>query len=185
MAMENNLLKLKRIGAIGDIHAESRFLEISLQYLAASNTTPILSVGDIVDGRGNVDRCCELLKKYGVYAVRGNHDRWFLENKLRQLKDATQRTDINPYSYDYLTNLPTTEQFETPLGALLLCHGIAEHDMIRLTPDDYGYAISSNLELQELIHSKQFRFVINGHTHLRMVRKFESKHDYQRGKSQI
>ena len=44
--------------------------------------------------------------------------------------------------------------------------------MGRVTPDDYGYAIEQNFELQDLIHSNRYRFVFNGHTHHRMVRSF-------------
>jgi predicted phosphodiesterase len=55
---------------------------------------------------------------------------------------------------------------------LLLCHGLGDDDMSRVTPDDFGYALESNDALQELLTTEQYRFVINGHTHRRMVRDF-------------
>jgi len=165
---------LTKIGVIGDIHGESFLLEIALKFFEVININHILTVGDILDGEGNIDHCCELLQKYQVMAVKGNHERWFLNNHLRQLKNATQLTDINKNSYQYLANLPATKVLETPEGLLLLCHGLDTDDMIKLNPDDYGYAIESNLPLQNLINDQKYRFVINGHTHLRMVRKFEN-----------
>ncbi|MBP0018256.1 MAG: metallophosphoesterase family protein [Cyanobacteria bacterium SBLK] len=164
---------LQRVGVIGDIHGEAKFLAIALKYLQAQKLDCLLCVGDIVDGRGNSDRCCQLLQQYRVWTVRGNHDRWLLGKEMRDLPDATQVTDISESSYHFLSNLPPTHAFLTVAGSLLLCHGIGDRDMVRLLPDDWGYALESNFELQDLIRSHQYNFVINGHTHRRMVRKFE------------
>lgn len=46
--------------------------------------------------------------------------------------------------------------------------------MNRLTPDDFGYALECNEALQQLIADRRYRCVINGHTHRRMVRAFDS-----------
>jgi predicted phosphodiesterase len=45
--------------------------------------------------------------------------------------------------------------------------------MRTLTADDYGYELQCNDELQALLVLRDIRFVINGHTHRRMVRRFE------------
>ena len=44
--------------------------------------------------------------------------------------------------------------------------------MARLAPDDYGYAIEANVDLQDLIRESRYKYVINGHTHHKMVRGF-------------
>lgn len=157
---------------IGDIHAEAQFLETALAFLSTLDLDAILSVGDIVDGRGSVDRCCELLAQHRVITIRGNHDRWFLNGEMRNMSDATQIDEVNTQSRRFIAGLLPMQTFQTVPGNLLLCHGIAEHDMVRVTPDDFGYAIESNFELQDLIRFKRFRYVINGHTHRRMVRTF-------------
>ena len=41
-----------------------------------------------------------------------------------------------------------------------------------LNPDDYGYAIEVNIDIQNLIRGRKYRYVINGHTHYKMVRYF-------------
>lgn len=159
---------LRRIGAIGDIHAEHLALEQALAFLRGEAVEAILAVGDIVDGPGDAGRCCQLLAEFGVEAVRGNHDRWALKDELRNLPDATAALD--PVHRTFLEALPVTRDYATSAGPLLLCHGLAADDMNRVTPDDFGYALQSNDTLQDLLHSEEYRFVVNGHTHRRMVR---------------
>ncbi len=171
--MQQSNRTLKRIGIVGDIHAESLLLVRALEFLQALKPDAIITVGDIVDGRDNVDHCCALLKKHGVAAVRGNHERWFLQNDMRTLPYATLKEDINADSYRYLATLAITQQFDTPAGRLLLCHGLLENDMAAVLPDDEGYALDFNFELQRLLDLKQFSVMVNGHSHQRMVRSID------------
>lgn len=160
----------QKLGVIGDIHGQSFLLETALNFLTAK-VDQILAVGDIVDGDGNVNLCCELLQTYQVRAIMGNHERWFVNQELRHLKNATQITEIKPHCYEYLANLPPILEIDTAQGLLLLCHGIGTDDMSKLNPDDSDYAIESNFSLQEVINSGKYNLMVNGHTHLRMVRK--------------
>jgi putative phosphoesterase len=159
---------LRRVGAIGDIHAEDEALERALAFLREEAVDSIVAVGDIVDGHGDAGRCFRLLSENGVHAVRGNHDRWALADVMRDLPNATTGLELDQRAF--LDALPVTRSFETPAGPLLLCHGLGDDDMSGVTLDDYGYALESNNALQELLATKEYRFVINGHTHRRMVR---------------
>ena len=132
----------------------------------------ILCVGDIVDGDGDVNDCCNLLKKYQVVTVMGNHDEWFLTNSMRNLPDATPLGDVNQDSQQFIRNLPLELEINTAAGNLLLCHGLGKKTMAKVRDDDFGYALDMNFELQDLIKSNRYRFVINGHTHYKMVRNF-------------
>lgn len=163
---------LKRIGAIGDVHADDESLAAVLGFLQVRAIDRILAVGDIVDGKGNAGRCCDLLQEAQVAVVRGNHDRWFLQGTQRQLPDATPETGFSPAHLHFLETLPRILSFETAAGRLLLCHGMATNDMVGVTPDDFGYSLECHLELQALIKGGEFRFIVNGHTHRRMVRTF-------------
>ena len=60
------------------------------------------------------------------------------------------------------------EQFEGSLLGLAL----GEDDMGGVRPGDYGYALESNLGLLRLTLEAKYYFVVNGHTHHRMVRSF-------------
>ncbi len=164
--------KIKRLGAIGDIHAEDELLHKTLQFLNNQGLDVIVSVGDIADGSGNVNACCDRLKEEKVITVAGNHDIWLLCNQIRGIPGATQLSELSKSSRFFLELLPKTRQLETVAGLLLLCHGINENDMAHLTPYDYGDALEQESELQQLIHENRYRFIINGHTHFKMVRQF-------------
>ena len=170
--MPNNTDLVTHLGAIGDIHTEDVFLDLALSFLSKQELDLIVSVGDIVTGPGNVDRCCELLQSYRVLTVAGNHDRWFVNGTMPALPDSTDPTIISEETKSFLKALPQTYELTTPRGSVLICHGLGTNDMADLKPEDYGYAIEANFELQELIRSRQYRFVVNGHTHCRMVRHF-------------
>lgn len=163
---------VQRVGVIGDVHAEHELLEAVLRHLQALSVDSILCTGDVVDGLGSVSRCVELLCAAGVITIRGNHDRWFLAGEMRSLPDATLSDSVADSVSRFLANLPTTERLGTSCGPLLLCHGLAENDMARLTPDDFGYALETNDELQLLLRDRGVRFVVAGHTHRPMVRHF-------------
>lgn len=160
------------VGFIGDVHAEDDLLEAALDHLKTKGAEVVLCTGDVADGPGSVARCCELLHQRNVQTVRGNHERWLLTGVMRALPEATDAQTLPVEAREYLTNLVATREFSSSLGGLLLCHGLGLNDMARVGPDDFGYAIESNDELQSLMRSPRYRFVVNGHTHHAMVRHF-------------
>lgn len=163
-----------KIGLIGDIHTEDRILTTVLSYMTSNGIDLKLCTGDIVDGKGDVNECCRLLKENNVVCVNGNHDRWLLNNEMRDLANVTSIDDISESSYQFIQSLPVSRIISTSLGKLMLCHGLGKNDMAKTTPDDYGYAIESNVPLQELIQRHEYSLVICGHHHQRMVRNFEN-----------
>jgi predicted phosphodiesterase len=163
---------IRRVGLIGDLHAEHEALAFALTELRKLGAETLLQVGDIADGPGDLTRTVELLREYEVLSVRGNHDRWLLGNQLRELPYARQLSDVAPIVVDYLSSLPVTLEFRSPRGHVLLCHGLGTNDMVGVKPDHEGYDISSNTELQRLITERRYRFVLNGHTHRPMLRTF-------------
>jgi len=58
------------------------------------------------------------------------------------------------------------------MGPVLLCHGVGENNMSKINPDDFGYAIEVNDDLQKLILCRKYKAIINGHSHKQMVREF-------------
>ena len=160
---------LGRIGLIGDIHAEHETLALALRVLADSGADRVMAVGDIVDGPGSVDRCCELLAEAGALTVRGNHERWFLANTMRELPDGTLAADIGVETHRFLAGLPKTCRFEVPGGEVLLCHGLGEEDMSSVALDADELSIRYNPPLEALIDEERPIWVLNGHTHRRGV----------------
>jgi predicted phosphodiesterase len=160
-----------RLGLIGDVHAEDGLLAAALTFVAGQGVEAILCTGDVVDGAGDVERCCRLLVEGGVKVVRGNHDRWFLGESMRDFPGVTQAGDVSPRVPEVLSALPATRLLPTVAGPLLLCHGVGDDDMAALKPDDFGYALEANDPLQRLLRAGEVRFVVSGHTHVRMVRR--------------
>lgn len=114
-----------------------------------------------------VERALEaLVLGVGIDVVRGNHDRWAVAG--RGLEPAT----YTPGALAWLATLPPTRSYDTPLGPLLLGHGLGADDMARLQPDDTGYALESNTSLHTLISDGRHRVFVGGHTHRAMVRAF-------------
>ncbi|KAF0248400.1 MAG: metallophosphoesterase [bacterium] len=175
MTITNKQL-LERVGAIGDIHGEASSLKLALDFLTQANVDHIMSVGDLVDGQTpkEVEECLELLQNYQVLTVEGNHERWILRGDNLGLPQATNRNDLSKKSIMFLAQLPKTIEFQTVAGQLLLCHGLGTNDMAGVWPGDYGIALENNLDLFRLTKEGLYSFVINGHTHHRMVRSFEA-----------
>lgn len=183
-------MAISRLGFIGDVHAEHVRLERALDHLAARGVDVVACAGDVTDGSGSVDRCCELLRQRGVVTVRGNHDRWFVAGSARELPEATPLGSLGVEAERTLATLPPCVELETALGRALLCHGLGTNDMARVLADDFGYALATNDDLQRILASRYYRFVLNGHSHRRMVRHFEGvtivnagtlKHDHDPG----
>lgn len=133
----------------------------------------MLCVGDIVEGPGDAARTLGLLREHEVECVRGNHDRWYLRGTMRDLPDATGFDALAEDARAWIEALPTTRSYATPRGPLLLCHGLGSDDMATVRPDDEGYALSSNGALGDLLASTRHRWIVSGHSHRRMVRRFE------------
>jgi predicted phosphodiesterase len=163
---------IRRVGLIGDLHAEDDALAFAIRELRQMGAETLLQVGDIADGPGDLSRTVALLVEHQVLAVRGNHDRWLLGNQLRDLPHAQKLESTQPAVVDYLTQLPVTREFRSPRGHVLLCHGLGTNDLVGVKPDHEGYDITSNTALQQLISERRYRFVLNGHTHRAMLRTF-------------
>lgn len=161
----------RRVGVLGDVHGEDEALQRCLDFFAGLDLDAILCVGDITDGHGDVARCIELLMNRKVLTVAGNHERWFLAGTMRQLPHATEELPLG--HRDWLDSLPKTRRFDTVAGKAMLCHGIDDDDMAVLRPDTKGYGLQALDGLRALMLDPDVQFMIGGHTHERMVRRFE------------
>ena len=163
---------ITKIGVIGDVHAEDKTLEKVLDFLSVKELDAILCTGDIIDGPGDVNVCFELLHKAGALTVSGNHERWLIMNTKRDLPDATARKSVSYKTLERIVALPKNIEMATPAGLLLLCHGLGANDMAVLRPYTEKRALECNYDLQNLLQAGRYTYVIGGHTHQKMARKF-------------
>lgn len=164
---------IHRAGVIGDVHGEVEALQAALGFLAGQNVDVLLCTGDIVTGEGDANRCCEMLKSAGVMCIRGNHDRWFLDQTTPAHEQPVEIDEITPAAQAFIAGLPVMREFETPAGLVLLCHGLGDDDMAGVFPGDQGIALESNHRLHAMVMQADYPVVVNGHTHHRMVRNIE------------
>lgn len=158
----------RTVGVLGDVHAEDAALALALD--ALGDVDAVLCVGDIVDGKGDLERTVALLRERGVICVAGNHERWFLEGKMRGVPDA--HLDASDAVRGFFADLPRTRRLRTVAGNLLLCHAVGDDDMAELRSDTRGYALQAIEGLRELWLDPELTFMVAGHTHERMVRAF-------------
>ena len=167
-------LRVSRVAVLGDVHTEAETVVNVLAYVNAMTEDErpeyVLCVGDIVDGEGDADTTVRALREAGVVCVAGNHERWFLNDEMRQLKHVTPTLDEENRSF--LASLPITLRMETPRGGALLCHGVGEDDMTFLRSDTKGYDLQIPA-LKELMMAPEISFMVGGHTHERMTRAFQ------------
>jgi len=159
----------RRIGLIGDVHAEHARLETAISTLLSAGADTLLCTGDLCDGPGDIERCIELLQANKVKTVRGNHDRWMLDDRVRHIKDAHQRYDLSPAAIRYLSTLPTQRNIETSAGRLLLCHGVLDNDLGKVWPGSERMPPERSKGLDKLIKHGDYQLFVNGHMHYRIV----------------
>lgn len=163
----------KRIGIIGDVHAEHEHLETAINHLVAAGVDTLICTGDLVDGRGDISTCVELLRAHQVITVRGNHDRWILQEKARHIPNAHLLQDLPDAVVAYLHELPTQVSLPTCRGQLLLCHGVGSNDLQKIWPGTERMPAERSDRLDTLIEQQDFHLMINGHVHYRTLIHFE------------
>lgn len=160
-----------RLGVLGDVHANLAALTSALQFLRAEGVDRVLSVGDVVDGPGDVDRVVAMLREADVCAVRGNHERWLLTDQLRTLRHATDRRALGRDTLAWLSSLRPLQRVDTAAGEVLLGHGLGSQDMVRVTDDNPLHVDRDDPTFARFFgEAAGCAFALGGHTHRRMVR---------------
>ncbi len=163
-----------RLGVIGDVHAEHDRLRLAIEHLHTLSPDAIICTGDIVDGTGCPDECVRLLEQAGIPTVRGNHDRWLLEDRHRDVPDAHRRDELTALTTSWLSALPTQLSLNTLHGSLLLCHGVADNDLQKVWPGTEKMKVERSQELDQIINAGDYQYLVNGHLHYRTLIHFEA-----------
>jgi predicted phosphodiesterase len=165
---------LRRVGVLGDVHGEAQRARTALELFAEQGVDRVLAVGDYVDGPENPNPAIELLEDRDVLCVAGNHERWILGDTVRDLPHAQRLHQLSDQAAAFIRRLPAQLELDTVSGRLLLCHGLGAHDMAMVRPGDLASELDGNEPLQELVRTGRYRYVVNGHSHQRMVRRVGS-----------
>lgn len=164
---------LRTLGLLGDVHAEDARLEAALTHLTALGVDRIACVGDVCDGEGSLARTCALLSDHGVVTVGGNHERWLLADRVRELPGAHRLATEPEEVWRFCRFLPPMLELSTVAGPALLCHGVAWDDMAVIDPDTIDRYARSLPALSDLLAAERFAWMLAGHTHRFMLRRFD------------
>ena len=83
-----------KLGVISDVHGNLLALEVVLAELRNAGVDAIVNLGDAVSAPLWPRETCELLAASGVHAVRGNHDRWLVEDPPAGLTPTIDRKNV-------------------------------------------------------------------------------------------
>jgi putative phosphoesterase len=123
-----------RIGVLGDIHGDVRALETALGHLDVRKAATILCTGDLIGyGVGN-DEVIRIVRERGIRAVRGNHERWALEQKRVIGLRGWQPARLDDASWEFIAALPPSLAVEIAGVAIEVHHGAPGSDMEYVTP---------------------------------------------------
>ena len=155
------------------MHAEHKRLGRILPWLKRQSVDAVACTGDVADGPGCLSSAAAALRDEEVLTVSGNHDRWLLQDRVRHVSNAHRLEQTCSTTIDYLSALPGTIEFETVAGKVLLCHGIGANDLGKAWPGTERSKPIHCEELDRIISSGRYRFVINGHMHFRVIVNFQ------------
>jgi putative phosphoesterase len=164
---------MTRLALIGDIHGNGVALEAVIEDLEACRVDEVVCLGDVAAGGPQPQAVIARLRELGCRGVRGNADRWLLDElppgtspetqRLREVV-AWARATLDRAELDYLRALPATLTVAVGTVDLLCFHGSPRSDLERLlatTPDD---------ELDEAFGAVEPALLACGHTHLQLFR---------------
>ena len=135
---------MKRYAFFSDVHGNYFALKTVLEQIATMEVDQIFCLGDILFNHGTTDIVIDLLDKYQVFLIRGNHDEPITDQSDRiTFKHRDWAVQIDKWLADNtsvenrerLANLPVTQELTLENGETLL--------MFHAHPDDLWARINS------------------------------------------
>ncbi|MEP3196727.1 MAG: metallophosphoesterase family protein [Lentilitoribacter sp.] len=163
-----------KLAVIADIHGNDLALEAVLADIKQHGISDIVNLGDCFSGPLNAAKTADILIKHDFPTIRGNHDRYLIEQKLEDMgpSDACSYAQLEQHHIDWLRSLPETLIYHDDI---FLCHGTPESDttywMERVT-DNAEIVSRTQKEIQEHAKGIDCSLILCGHTHLPRTCKF-------------
>jgi putative phosphoesterase len=160
-----------RLAVLADVHSSLPALEAVLADVDRVAPEGIWVAGDLVGYNPWPNEVLEILKTRRVRAIRGNHDRAaiggesFRFNELAAEGIRWTRIHLAPAGVGYLKELDDRLRWTMPEGIIAMYHGSPRDD------DEYVFPEMADESILRLAGAP---FVILGHTHLPMVRRFRT-----------
>ncbi len=148
------------LGIISDVHGDIHALDDALAQLARLDCELVVCAGDLIDYGLFVEQTLARLRERKIPTIRGNHDRWAVNN----CEDASS-WDLSRASVAFLDGLPTSWRRIIDDTRVLVTHARPGDDMAgidRATPD---------AELAAILDEAGADVLLVGHTHVAFSRR--------------
>jgi putative phosphoesterase len=164
-----------RLGLLGDIHGNALALSAVLSAVSRCEIDELCLTGDFVGYYYEPDKVFEMLSKWNIHAVRGNHEDMLLDciKNSMAVEQYKRRYGsglccairlLTPQEFDFIRSLPQLLRLEFGGKSVLLAHG-APWDT-----DCYLYQ-DAEPDLWDKVAESADDFVILGHTHHRIAKR--------------
>lgn len=157
-----------QFAVLADIHGNAFALEAVLADMRALGITHAVNLGDMFSGPLDARATAALLLDRGFASVRGNHDRYLLEQNRADMGPSDQCAfdQLDQVHLDWLRSLPETR---TVFDDVFLCHGTPSSDtrywLERVGP--HGSVEAAPLQdILEQAQGVEAGLILCGHTHI-------------------
>ncbi|WP_149140268.1 metallophosphoesterase family protein [Gemmobacter caeruleus] len=117
----------RRLAVIADVHGNADALSAVLKDIAAQDVAEIVNLGDHLSGPLAAAETMALLRTHPMRCIRGNHDRWLVEQLPEAMgpSDRAAHAQLTPADLDWLRALPAG----WARGGVRLCHATPGDDL--------------------------------------------------------
>ncbi|MDQ0454415.1 metallophosphoesterase family protein [Rhizobium paknamense] len=159
-----------RFAAIADIHGNCLALEAVLADIAAQGIghDHIVNLGDCFSGPLEAGRTGDLLLLLDAVTVRGNHDRYLIEQERAAMhaSDAAAYDQLSPRHLQWLKALPVTRIWR---DTVFLCHANPKVDDVywleKVSPEGKVH-LNDRASIEALAEGIEQELILCGHSHL-------------------
>jgi predicted phosphodiesterase len=157
-----------RFAVIADIHSNSDALTAVLEDIASCDIQSVVNLGDHLSGPMAARETADLLITHDMPSIRGNHDRWLVENEREEMGsiDGAAFDQLEDHHLDWLRQLPATLMLTDEIFA---CHGTPSSDttywMEKVSPTG-DVLLKPQGEIAMEAEGIEATMLLCGHTHL-------------------
>jgi putative phosphoesterase len=157
-----------RFAAIADVHGNPLALEAVVADIRAQRIDDIVNLGDMASGPLDARRAVDGLMALGATNVRGNHDRYLVEQEPEAMwpSDRIARAQLDHAQLDWLRSLPVTACFR---DTVYLCHATPASDEVywlETVMPDGAVRLSSIETIEQLAQGIEQSLILCGHSHI-------------------
>jgi predicted phosphodiesterase len=157
-----------RIAVIADIHGNALALEAVLADIARHGVDAVVNLGDHLSGPLEARRTADILMARDFPSVRGNHDRYLVEQTPDQmgLSDSAAYRQLEPKHLAWLQTLPPTLVFR---NEVFLCHATPTSDdtyWLESVTADATVHMTPIEQIEARAEGVNFPLILCGHSHI-------------------